>query len=105
MVKVCVSRVRRMAEMQFELVWTAERAYFNTLIFPEHKIKMLEVANANLDKKIKALGLLDPRLTYLKTQVGDLCRKVDIDHKEIVTHGDILEKMMEADKEDEESSE
>lgn len=66
---------------------------------------MLETANASLEKKIQVLELLHPKLTNLETQVGDLCRKVNINHEEIVTHGHILETLMEADEDEEDSSE
>lgn len=66
---------------------------------------MLELANESLEKKILVFGVLDPKLTHLETQVGDLRRQFNIDHDEIVTHGHILEKLMEEDEEEEDSSE
>ncbi|EGG08652.1 uncharacterized protein MELLADRAFT_104905 [Melampsora larici-populina 98AG31] len=70
----------------------------------ENKIQLIEESNGRLEKNVRSTGTLDSKVAHLETQVGNLCQEVAIDHDEIITHGEILERLMQSDEEEDETS-
>ncbi|EGG05592.1 uncharacterized protein MELLADRAFT_87857 [Melampsora larici-populina 98AG31] len=67
------------------------------------KIQMLETDNQSLKRTAQLTNTLKPKVTQLESQVDTMRRQVDIDHEEIATHSQILEKLMASDDDDDES--
>ncbi|EGF97891.1 uncharacterized protein MELLADRAFT_114009 [Melampsora larici-populina 98AG31] len=68
-----------------------------------YKIQMLQKDKDCLKKTAQVTSTLNPKLTHLESRVETLQRRFNIDHEEIVTHGQILEKLMASDDDDDKS--
>lgn len=49
------------------------------------------------------MSTLIPKVTHLECRVDTFRRQLDTNHEEVVTHGQILEKLMASDNDDNES--
>ncbi|KAH9808402.1 hypothetical protein DFH28DRAFT_1087879 [Melampsora americana] len=70
----------------------------------ENVTKSTEAVNNRLDRKVQIIERLEPMVTHLQAQVDTLRHNFDDHHEDVVTHGQILERLMQED-EDEEDTE
>lgn len=71
----------------------------------ENIIKLSEAVNNRLEKKAQVIERLEPIVTHLEAQVDKLRHNLDEIHEDLVTHGEILERLMKGDDDEDDDNE